>query len=59
MHSHTAWGQWALEFLQRTAPLPGGSGQWKFCNALPHCLWAVGSATPVMHCHLAWGRRAL
>ena len=27
-----------------------GSGQWNFCYALPHCLGAVGSATPAMHC---------
>ena len=71
MHCHTAWGQWAVEFQQRTAPLPGGNGQSNSCNALPHCPWgsgqcnscnalphclgAVGSATPAMHCHIAWG----
>ena len=27
-----------------------GSGQWNSCNALPHCLGAVGSATPAIHC---------
>ena len=31
--------------LQYTASLPRGSGQWNSCHALPHCLWAVGSAT--------------
>ena len=29
-----------------TASVPGGSGQWNSCNALPHCLGAVGGATP-------------
>ena len=35
--------QWAAELLQCTASLPGGSGQWTSCSALPHCLgqWAV------------------
>ena len=43
MHRLTAWGQWAAELLQCTAPQPGGSGHWNACNALPHCLgqWAV------------------
>ena len=49
MHCPTAWGQWAVEVLQCTASLPGGSGQWNSCNALPHCLGAVGSGTPAMH----------
>ena len=49
----TAWGQWAVESLQCTASLPGGSGQWNSCNALPHCLGAVGShALP--HCLGQW-----
>ena len=34
MHCLTAWGQWAVELLQCTAPLPGGIGQCNFCNAL-------------------------
>ena len=55
MHCLTAWGQWAVELLQCTAPLPGGSGQCISCNALPHCLGAVGSATPAMHCLTALG----
>ena len=33
-----------------TASLPGGSGQCNSCNALPHCLGALGSGTPAMHC---------
>ena len=49
MHCPTAWGQWAVKLLQCTAPLPGGIGQCNFCNTLPHCLGAVGSATPAMH----------
>ena len=59
IHCHTAWGQWAVELLQRTASLPGGSGQWNSCYALPHCLGAVGSATPAMHCPTAWGQWAV
>ena len=39
--------------------LPGGTGQCNSCNALPHCLWAVGSGTPAMHCLAAWGQWAL
>ena len=56
-HRHTVCGQSAVELPQRTATLPGGSGQWtgqwKSCNAPPHCLRAVGSATPTMHRHTA------
>ena len=51
MHCHTTCGQWAVELLQCTASLPGGSGQCNSCNALPHCLGAVGSGTPAPHCH--------
>ena len=54
-----------MQLLQCTASLPEGSGQCSFCkaiphclgewavdprNTLPHCLEAVGSATPAMHC---------
>ena len=39
-----------MELLQCTASLPGGSGQWNSCNALPRCLGAVGSANRAMHC---------
>ena len=59
MHCLTAWGQWAVQLLQCTASLPGGSGQCNSCNALPHCLGVVGSATPAMHCLTAWGEWAL
>ena len=55
-HCLTAWWQWAVELLQRTASLPGGSGQWNSCNALPHCLGAVGSAIPAVHYLAAWGQ---
>ena len=34
-------GQWGAIFF---------SGQWNSCNALPHCLGAVDSATPAMRC---------
>ena len=55
MHCLTAWGQWAVQPLQCTAPLLVGSGQCKSCNALPHCLGAVDSAAPAMHCLTALG----
>ena len=35
-----------MELLQYTASLPRASGQWNSCNALPHCMGAVGSGTP-------------
>ena len=59
MHCLTALGQWAVQLLQCTATLPVGSGQCNSCNALPHFLGAVGSATLAMHCHTAWGHWAL
>ena len=40
-HCLTAWGQWAVQLLQYTAALLGGSGQRNSCNALPH--WLGGS----------------
>ena len=51
--------EWAKELLQCSASLPVGSGQWNSCNALPHCLGAVGNASPAMHCHTAWGQWAV
>ena len=45
----TAWGQSAVQLLQCTASLRGGSGQCNSCNALPHCLGEVGCATPAIH----------
>ena len=59
MHCPTAWGQWAVQLLQCTASLPWGSGQRNSCNALPHCLGVVGSATPAMHCLTARGQWAV
>ena len=75
MHCLTAWGEWTVELLLCTTPLPAGSGRCNSCNAPPHCLRAVGSATPayalphcpgavgsetpVMHCHTAWGHWAV
>ena len=59
MHCHTAWGQWAVQLMQCTTSLPGGSGQWNSCNALPHCLGSVGNAILAVHCHTAWGRRTV
>ena len=63
MHCHNAWAQWAVELMSCSASLPGGSGQWNSCNALPHCLGAVGSGTPATgsgtagtHCLTAWGQ---
>ena len=47
------------ELLQCTASLPGGIGQWSSCHAMPHYLGAVGSATPAIHCHTAWGQWAV
>ena len=44
---------------QHTASPPRGSGQWNSCNALPHCLWAVGIGTPAMHRHTACGQWAV
>ena len=56
MHFPTAWGQWAVQLLQYTAALSWGSGECNSCNAPPHCLGAMGSATPAMHCLTAWGQ---
>ena len=49
IHCPTAWGQWAVELLQNSVPLP--SGQWavellQHIAALPggSRQWAVGSA---------------
>ena len=71
MHCRTAWGQWAVQLLRHTAPLPGGavgsgtlqytallrggSGQWTSCNARAHRLGSVGCATPAIHCPAACG----
>ena len=54
-----AWGQWAVDLRQYTAALPGGSEQCSSCITLPHCLGAVDSATPAMHCLTVWGQWAV
>ena len=59
MHCLTARGHWAAQLLQCTASRPKDSGHCNFCNAVPHCLGAVGSATPAMHCSAASGQWAL
>ena len=59
MHRLITLEQWAVQLPQCTASLPGGSGQCNSCNTLPHCLGAVGSGTPAMHCLTAWGRWAV
>ena len=55
MHCHNAWGQWALELVQRIASLPRGSGQCNSCKTLPHRLGTVGSGTLAMHGPTSWG----
>ena len=59
MHCNTASRQWAVELMSCAASLPGGSGQCNSCNALPHCLGAVGSESPAMHCLTDWGQWAV
>ena len=58
MHCHTARGQWAVELMSCTATPHKGSGQWNPCNALPHCLGAVGSGTPPINCLTTFGHWA-
>ena len=69
IHCHTSRWRWAVEFLQCAAPQLGGRGllhrrrslpkERNSCNALPHCLGAMGSASPTIHCHTAWGQWAV
>ena len=45
-----------MQFLQRTASLPGDNAQCNSCNAMPYCLGPMGSATPrylLMHMALS------
>ena len=58
VHCLTALGQWAVELLLYSASLPGGSGQWYPCGTLPHCLGAVGSGTPAVHCRTAFAEES-
>ena len=46
-------------YCRSSTPLPGGTGLWTSCNTLPHCLGAVGSGTPAIHCPTAWGQWAV
>ena len=65
MRGPTSWGDGdsylgggrclKTEFVQCTATLSGGSGQCNSCNALPHCLGAVGSGTLAMRRTTNWG----
>ena len=48
-----------MELLSCIASLTRGSGHCNSCNALPRCLGAVGSGTPLMHCLTAWGQWAM
>ena len=65
MHCLTAWGQWAVELLQRIPSLPGllgrgtPSGRRDSNKALPHCLWPVASGTPATHRVTARGQWAV
>ena len=56
MHCLTPLGQWVVQLLQYIASLPGGSGRCNSCNAVPHCLGALGSGTSVVRCHAAQGQ---
>ena len=48
-----------MDLLQRTASVPGGTGECNSCSARPPCLRAVGSATPAMHCQTTSGQWAM
>ena len=60
MHCHIAWGRWAMELLRCAGPSARETGgvsrrrappnKLYSCNALPHYLGAMGSATLAMHC---------
>ena len=65
-------GRWgAIFFREPGARARGGRGvlprgcsespawQCNSCSTLPHCLGAVGSGTPAMHCLTAWGQWAV
>ena len=55
----TVWGQWAVNLLQYTASLLGGTGQWNSRNTPPHCLEAVATETPATHRLTARGQWAM
>ena len=54
-----AWAEWVVILLQYTASLHGGSGQVNFRYTTPHCLWAMGTATPAMQRFFVWGQWAV
>ena len=54
LHCRIAWGQWAVELLPYTAPLPWGSGPGISCIALPLCLEAMVRASHALLCLTAW-----
>ena len=54
MHCDTTWGQWAVEMLSCTITLLRRSGRCNSCNALPHCLGAVGGGTLAMRGPTSW-----
>ena len=49
IHCLTACGQWAVDLLENTAPLPGCNGQWTSCNTPPHSL-----GCGVVWCGVVW-----
>ena len=51
MHYHTAWGQWAVQFLHCTAIPSRDSGQWNSCNSRAHQL-GDGESCPEGGCCL-------
>ena len=48
-----------MELLRYIASLLGGTGPCNSCNALSHCLGAVGHGTRAMHCLTTWGQWAV
>ena len=53
--AHRTWDRGRRSSSSSSSSLPWDSRQCNSCNALPHCLGAVGSATPAMQCLTAWG----
>ena len=51
----SALGQWAVQLLQCTASLPGSSGRWNSCHALPQQPGAVGSGPSAISASTSWG----
>ena len=56
MHRSNGRGQQLVESPLCTATLRWGSREWNLCNAMPDCLWAVGSGFVAMHRLTAWGQ---